>query len=261
MRFSLLFLYPIVSFSMTTISHKSNSYYVDNWSTFHKKVSNKMNEHPIIKNNNYTKQFAKGDAPLIEQQVLIQQFSVFNKWFLVAQLLKIINTPDIYEMQIGNEKYNIINSHFEWLIDLAYKLGLSYKEIGKREYGSLHTLYLCDELKRLYGSDDLIVSAAAAYAYETWVQTNFWDEIIVGFEKINKKRLENGQSLLPLYFWTYNSRIEKQNMKNTVQDLKKMYVNGYIHDEQKFIYICLTMLDAIDVFWSNLNKTELCKLI
>ena len=51
-------------------------------------------------------------------------------------------------------------------------------------------------------------------------------------------------------------------MINTVQDLKKMYVNGYIHDEQKFKKgICLTMLDAIDVFWSNLNKTELCKLI
>ena len=44
-----------------------------------------------------------------------------------------------------------------------------------------HTLYLCDELKRLYGSDDMIVSAAAAYAYETWVQTNFGMKLLLVF--------------------------------------------------------------------------------
>lgn len=260
MKFTLFFLYPILSFSMVMQSPKSKSYYVDNWQKFHNKVTNNINEHPIIKKNNYTNNFAKGEASFVEQQVFMQQFSVFNQWFLVSQLLKIINTPNIYEMQIHNEKFNFRNSRFEWLLEFANKLDLSYEELGKRDYASLYTLYFCDELNRLYGSDDATISIASTYAFEIWIQTNFWDELIEGFEKINENRKVAGEDVLPLYFWTYHSRMEKQNGFHTIQDLKRLYVNGHIEDEEKFIYISLRLLDAIDIFWSNLNKTELCKL-
>jgi len=259
MKFTLFFLYPMLSFSIVMQSPKSKSYYVDNWENFHNKVTKNINEHPIIKQNNYTNNFAKGEASLIEQQVLTQQFSVFTQWFLVSQLLKIINTPDIYEMQIQNEKFNFRSSRFEKFLEFAKKLDLSYEELGKRDYASLYTLYFCDELNRLYGSDDTTISIASTYAFEIWIQTNFWDELIEGFEKINENRKSAGEDNLPLFFWTYNSRMEKQNGIHTIHDLKRLYVNGHIEDEEKFIYISLRLLDAIDVFWSNLNKTELCK--
>src|SRR5262249_12087829 len=45
-------------------------------------------------------------------------------------------------------------AHFEWLLAVGEALHLGFDELGKRRHGRSYTLRFCDELKRLYGSED-----------------------------------------------------------------------------------------------------------
>src|SRR4051794_12569271 len=50
--------------------------------------------------------------------------------------------------------YRFQAAHFEWLTRVAEGLGLTFADIGKRRHGRPSTLRFCDELQRLYGSED-----------------------------------------------------------------------------------------------------------
>ena len=45
-------------------------------------------------------------------------------------------------------------AHFEWLLAVGEALGLGFDDMGKRRHGRPYTLQFCDELQRLYGSED-----------------------------------------------------------------------------------------------------------
>ena len=243
------------------------------WKRFHRKVSNVVLSHPVVIDNTYTKEFSKGELSSKDQAIFVQQFSVFSQLFLVAQLLKIINAPSKTEMRDGKEilcnelgvvfnsngsieggTYSSKHAHFEWLLDVGKGLGLDYNDLGKRCVGSKSTLYFCDELERLYGSQDDTTAIAASYAIENWAQAGFWDELIKGFSKINKKRIDNNEKPLPMAFWKFHSQLEKEHAAHTEKELKDVYLSNRIKDEELFLYNCEEMLDAIERFWLGLNK-------
>ncbi len=140
-------------------------------------------------------------------------------------------------------------AHFEWLLRMAAKLGIGFADCGKRQHGTKSTLFFCDELSRLYGSENYLTSQAASYAVENWAAAGFWDELIEGFSAYNK----NKKPELPLAFFTYHSRIEAQHALHTQEELEKLYFDRDI-DENKFIQFGNEMLDGVAVFWNGLNE-------
>lgn len=97
-------------------------------------------------------------------------------------------------------------AHFEWLIDVAAGIGLTFDEIGKRKHGSPATLHFCDELIRLYGSDDPNIAEGASFAVENWAAAGFWQELEDGLYRIKQTR----HPQLKLAFFTWHNRVEGQ---------------------------------------------------
>ena len=110
-------------------------------------------------------------------------------------------------------------AHFEWLLRIAVKLGLRFDDIGRRVHGTDSTLLFCDELIRLYGSEDYMTSQAASYAVENWAAAGFWDQLVSGLAKFN----EQMKTPLPLAFFTWHARIEGQHAQHTQEELEELY--------------------------------------
>ncbi len=107
-------------------------------------------------------------------------------------------------------------AHFEWLLRISSKLNLGFNDLGKRKHGTHATLFFCDELARLYGSEDYQTSQAASYAVENWAAAGFWDELIAGLNKFNQIHHMN----LPLAFFTWHGRLEAQHARHTQEELE-----------------------------------------
>src|SRR5262249_52290671 len=93
-------------------------------------------------------------------------------------------------------------AHFEWLLGVGEALGLGYEDLGKRWHGRPSTLHFCDELARLYGSEDGQIAEGASFAVENWAAAGFWQELEDGLLKLKKTRLPN----LRLAFFTWHNR-------------------------------------------------------
>ena len=65
------------------------------WDTFLEQVREVVMSHPVVTHNDYCIWFEQGRANRAQVRDLIQQFSVFSNLFIVAQLLKTINSPSI----------------------------------------------------------------------------------------------------------------------------------------------------------------------
>lgn len=76
---------------------------VDDFETFLHQVDRDFLQHPIITQNAYTRWFQHGDATDEELRHFIQQFSVFSNQFLVAALLKVINSPTLQQSRASRE--------------------------------------------------------------------------------------------------------------------------------------------------------------
>ncbi|ADE14383.1 conserved hypothetical protein [Nitrosococcus halophilus Nc 4] len=140
-------------------------------------------------------------------------------------------------------------AHFEWLLRIAYKLGLGFNDVGKRSHGTQATLFFCDELNRLYGSEDYKVSQAASYAVENWAAAGFWEELIEGFSKFNER---TGMAL-PLAFFTWHSRLEAQHARHTQEELEEIYFTQGIKEDE-FIHYGNEMLEGVAAFWEGLEE-------
>src|SRR6185295_18531726 len=55
---------------------------------------------------------------------------------------------------VNGGKFRFEAAHFEWLLRFGQPLGLTFDDMGKRRHGIPSTNHCCDELFRLYGSDD-----------------------------------------------------------------------------------------------------------
>ena len=143
-------------------------------------------------------------------------------------------------------------AHFEWLLRLAERLDLGFNDLGKRQHGTPASLRFCDELIRLYGSEDYLVSQAASYAVENWAAAGFWDDLVTGFER----REEAGAAHLPLAFFTWHAKLEAQHAEHTRDELRELYFERDL-DEDAFIRDGWAMLDAVQVFWEGLDEQRL----
>lgn len=271
---------------------------VNQFQDFLTEVDREFLQHRIIIHNTYTAWFRNGAATDEELRHFIRQFSVFSNQFLVAALLKVINSPTLKQSRTSREillnELGVIYrklgqpvgsnipqteeekdregdpelvstegtvdggicrfraAHFEWLIGVAEGLGLHYEDIGKRKHGRPTTLHFCDELQRLYGSDDPQIAEGASFAVENWAAAGFWQELEEGLRRIKQTRHPH----LHLAFFTWHNRVEAQHAGHTLEELEAVYFHPDF-DRAKFIQGGKEILDPIAVFWNGLNEDRL----
>jgi hypothetical protein len=255
---------------------------------FQQRIHAELLSHRILRDNRYTAWFRLGEQNLRQIRAFLIQFSVFSNQFLVAQLQKTINADSLEGMRASKEilaneigvvfrsprrsrtrtgedaqvdprcvstegsveggAFHFRAAHFEWLLRIARATELGFEDIGKRHQGSVATLRFCDELIRLYGSEDYLVSQAASYAVENWAAAGFWDELVEGFERYNART----GSALPLDFFRWHSRLEAQHALHTQEELEELYFTRTLgHDA--FLRHGNEMLDGVAVFWEGLD--------
>ncbi|HEY9675227.1 MAG TPA: hypothetical protein V6D11_27545 [Waterburya sp.] len=271
---------------------------VHDFQDFLAEVDREFLQHRIITHNAYTRWFSEGTATDAELRHFLKQFSVFSNQFLIAALLKAINSPTLQQSRATREillnELGVIYrksgqgvngqtpqteeekdrdgdpelvstegtvdggicrfkaAHFEWLIGVAEGLGLSYADIGKRKHGRSTTLHFCDELIRLYGSDDPLIAEGASFAVENWAAAGFWQELEEGLLRIKQMRYPH----LRLAFFTWHNRVEGQHAGHTLEELEDVYFKPEF-DRAKFMQGGREILDAIAVFWDGLNSDRL----
>ncbi|MFQ5993663.1 MAG: hypothetical protein ACE5K1_01100 [Acidiferrobacterales bacterium] len=256
---------------------------------FQARINTKVLQHRVITDNRYTGWFKQGRQTTEQIKAFIVQFSVFSNLFLIAQLYKTINADSLEGMRASKEilaneigvvfksggaaratlaanddvdpqlvscegtveggTFRFRAAHFEWLLQIASKLELDFNDVGKRRHGTQSTLFFCDELKRLYGSEDYLISQAASYAVENWAAAGFWDELVEGFNKCN----ERTGAKLPLAFFTWHARLEAQHAQHTQEELEELYFSADM-DEDAFIRHGNEMLDGVAAFWDGLEE-------
>lgn len=243
---------------------------------FQQRVDDAVHGHPVVVDNRYTRWFAGGTATLPEVRHLAVQFSVFSHLFVEAQLRKVINAADLDTYRAGKEilmnelgvvfnghvddegvatdgtvdgsRYRHPAAHFEWLVRFAAPLGLRFDELGKRRHGTPATLFFCDELLRIYGSEDASVAEGASYAVEHWAAAGFWKELIAGLTAFKERECPK----LPLAFWTWHDRVEDQHAAHTADELREaFFMPGF--DQLKFLRGASEMLDGVKAFWDGLE--------
>jgi hypothetical protein len=274
---------------------------VDDFRRFLADVDRHFMKHRIITDNKYTRWFKKGEATDDELRHFIKQFSVFSNQFLVAALLKVINSPTLEQARqsreilmnelgviyrkpgqpvggsdgrsdadkdregdpelVGTEgtidggicRYKA--NHFEWLCGVAASLGMGFADLGKRKHGRPTTLHFCDELHRLFGSEDPQIAEGASFATENWAAAGFWQELEDGLLIIQKKR----HPKLRLAFFTWHNRVEGQHAAHTMDELEEVYF-GEGFDRDKFFQGGRETLEAIATFWEGLESDRVNKV-
>lgn len=143
-------------------------------------------------------------------------------------------------------------AHFEWLLAVGEALGLSFDDMGKRRHGRPYTLRFCDELQRLYGSEDDRIAEGASFAVENWAAAGFWQELEDGLLQIKATRLP----ALKVAFFTWHNRVESQHACHTMEELEEVFFSPRF-DEALFFQGAHEVLDAIAVFWDGLEEDRL----
>src|SRR4051812_23597567 len=128
---------------------------------------------------------------------------------------------------VNGGKFRFEAAHFEWLLRFGQPLGLTFDDLGKRRHGTPSTLRFCDELFRLYGSDDYNEAMGAAFAVENWAAAGFWKELIAGLEKVKAREVPD----LPLAFFTWHDTIEEQHKAHVWEELQACYHSARFREE------------------------------
>lgn len=249
---------------------------------FRMRLQREVLRHPVITANPYTAWFRQGQISQAQAAAFIVQFSVFSNEFLFAQLRKMVNAETLAEMhaskeilaneigvgfnggqasktdnQLGSTTGSIEGgtfrfgaAHFELLVRMAKPLGLSFEDLGKRSLGTDTTLHFCDELMRLYGSENYEIASAASWAVENWAAAGFWDELVEGWQRF---RGQHDMKQLNLAFFTWHARVEANHAQHTWDELEEVYASRRI-DEDAFIKHANEMLDGVHVFWKGLDE-------
>ena len=152
------------------------------------------------------------------------------------------------EGTVDGGKFRFQAAHFEWILHFGESIGLTFDDLGKRRHGTPSTLRFCDELFRLYGSDDYNEAMGAAFAVENWAAAGFWKELIAGLEKVKSREVPD----LPLAFFTWHDKIEEQHKAHVWDELNACYHSPAFREEP-FVSAGVKMLDGVKVFWDGLN--------
>ncbi len=147
-------------------------------------------------------------------------------------------------------------AHFEWLLKMAEGLGLGYDDLGKRRHGRPGTLFFCDELQRLYGSEDGHIAEGASFAVENWAAAGFWQELEDGLFKLKASRYPH----LKLAFFTWHNRVEAQHAGHTMEELEEVYFAPEF-DRARFFQGGREILEAVAAFWDGLHNDRINGII
>jgi hypothetical protein len=256
---------------------------------FRRRVEALVHHHPVVVDNAYTRWFAAGSADRDEVRHLAVQFSVFSHLFVEAQLRKVMNAADLDSYRSGKEilmnelgvvfrptkagatlpegvdpdivgtegtvdggRFRFTAAHFEWLLRFGAPIGLGFDDMGKRRHGTASTLFFCDELLRIYGSDDASIAEGASYAVEHWAAAGFWKELIAGLTAFKGRECPE----LPLGFWIWHDKIEDQHAAHTADELAEAFFRSDF-DENRFLAGAAEMLDGVKAFWDGLEADRL----
>jgi hypothetical protein len=162
--------------------------------------------------------------------------------------------PDLVgtEGTVDGSRYRHPAAHFEWLVRFAQPLGLRFEDMGKRRHATASTLFFCDELLRIYGSEDASTGEGASFAVEHWAAAGFWKELIAGLRAFKARECPE----LPLGFWTWHDMVEDQHAAHTEDELVEAYrAPGF--DEERFLQGAGAMLDGVKAFWHGLEADRL----
>jgi hypothetical protein len=151
------------------------------------------------------------------------------------------------EGSVEGSRFRFAAAHFEWLVRFAAPLGLRFEDLGKRWQGTPSTLFFCDELLRIYGSQDPSTAEGASYAVEHWAAAGFWKELIAGLTLFRARQCPE----LNLAFWTWHDRVEDQHAAHTADELAEA-VSRPGFDRETFLVGAAQMLDGVQVFWDGL---------
>jgi hypothetical protein len=162
--------------------------------------------------------------------------------------------PDLVNIEgtVDGSIYRHRAAHYEWMLGVGEPMGLGYDDLGKRKHGRPTTLHFCDELQRIYGSEDPMIAEGASFAVENWAAAGFWQEIEDGLLKIKKSRIPN----LRLAFFTWHNRVEGQHAGHVMEELEETYFN-LDFDRQKFLEGGREMLNGVAVFWDGLEQDRI----
>jgi len=263
------------------------------FAAFNRRLDKELLNHRVITHPPYTPWFADGQVNHEQLQAFVVEFSVFSNQFLVAQMLKMLAANSLEEMRASKEilanemgvafhatsqgfssaglseseaknfgditgsveggRFHFRAAHFELLLHCAEFIGLDFNQLGKRCFGSEKTLFFCDELQRLYGSENYQVSAAASFAVENWAAAGFWQQLVDGL-RLMKKRPEYLE--LPITFFSWHNKLEANHAHHTRQELREYYFSHSV-DEDAFIKTGNCMLDGVQAFWEGLDQQRL----
>jgi hypothetical protein len=144
-------------------------------------------------------------------------------------------------------------AHFEWLLAVGAGVGFTdFNDLGKRRHGRPSTLHFCDELMRLYGSEDGQIAEGASFAVENWAAAGFWQELEDGLTRLKQTRYPH----LRLAFFTWHNRVEAQHAGHTMEELEDVYFDPDFNRE-KFFQGGREVLEAVAAFWDGLNEDRL----
>src|SRR5690349_11102517 len=256
---------------------------------FRSRVEALVHHHPVVVDNAYTRWFAAGGADRHEVRHLAVQFSVFSHQFVEAQLRKVLNAADLDSYRAGKEilmnelgvvfkptrpdagaaegvdpdivstegsvdggRFRFTAAHFEWLLRFGAPIGLGFDDMGKRRHGTHSTLFFCDELLRIYGSEDASIAEGASYAVEHWAAAGFWKELIAGLSAFKARECPD----LPMGFWIWHDKIEDQHAAHTADELAEAFFRPDF-DEERFLHGAAEMLDGVKAFWDGLEADRL----
>jgi hypothetical protein len=151
------------------------------------------------------------------------------------------------EGSVDGGRFRFQAAHLEWILHFGESLGLTFNDIGKRRHGTPATLFFCDELFRLYGSDDYNEAMGAAFAVENWAAAGFWKQLIAGLEQVKRTQVPQ----MPLAFFTWHDRIEDLHKSHVWDELNACYQSPEFREEP-FISAGMQMLDGVKIFWDGL---------
>ncbi len=140
-------------------------------------------------------------------------------------------------------------AHFEWLLDVGQSVGLGFRDLGRRSLGTRPTLFFCDELNRLYGSEDYNTSAGASFAVENWAAAGFWKQLTAGFKHFSL----HASQKIPLGFFVWHDLVEDQHRQDTFEEVEQLYFGPHPFDEGAFLKAGRQMLDGVAAFWDGLD--------
>lgn len=255
--------------------------------SFKELIEREFFRHPVITDNAYTRWFSRGEASLPQVEDLLLQFSVFSNHFLIVQAKRMVNAASeeaergarfILMSECGVEldratgstegrAFKTASAHINWLRDVGVALGIDARRMGSWSAGTEATHDFLDGLDRTYGSRDGWIGAGASFAIENWAAfgigrepeleaRNFWKELIVGLEALNRKRQIDGLTPVPLGFFQYHFELESAHGANVWHELEETFSDPAFN-QQKFLAGGREALDAIHTFWKGLDSARL----